>query len=126
MGLNNIGSMEQKEQKAEAKAEQQKERASEKKEQVIIFKDKQARILLSLKASGQELYISSLAKATGTTYVHACKFLRECESRGITASERHGRVKVIKLTDKGVQLAGMIESMYNLISDQKKQEQKQE
>jgi predicted transcriptional regulator len=113
------------EQKVESKAEAQKERPSEKKEQVIIFKDKQARILLSLRASEQELYISSLAKMTNTTYVHACKFLKECEAAGITVGERHGKIKVIKLTDKGKKIAEMIDSIYGLISNQKKPEQKQ-
>ena len=40
-------------------------------------------------------------------------------------SERHGKIKVIKLTDKGKKIAEMIDSIYGLISNQKKPEQKQ-
>lgn len=117
--------MEQKEQKEEAKAEAQKEQLPGKKSGVIIFKDKQARILLFLRTSEQELYISYIAKMTNTTYVHTCKFLKECEADGITMSERHGKIKVIKLTDKGKKIAELIDSIYNLISDKKRPEQKQ-
>ncbi len=97
------------EQKAEPKQEQPK------KEKTIIFKDKQARIIMSLRTPGQNWYISSLAKATDTTYVHTCRFIGMCEAMGITTSERHGKIKVIKLTDKGSQLADMVAGIYSII-----------
>ena len=82
----------------------------------IIFKDKQARIMMSLRSAGQEWYISSLAKASNTTYVHTCNFISACEGLGLTVSEKHGKIKVIRLTDRGTQIADMIAGIYNIIS----------
>ena len=112
------------EQKAEPKIEPAQRAQPPKKEEMIVLKDKQARILLSLKNSESEWYISSLAKATDTTYVHACRFVGMCEKRGITSSERHGKIKVIKLTEKGVQMTEMIASIYTLLAQPKASQQK--
>ncbi len=106
---------------AEQKAEQKEKEPEQPHREVIILKDKQARILLSLKAD-QEWYISSLAKATGTTYVHACRFLTACEAIGITRSERHGKIKAIKLTERGAKVAEFIEGIYGIMSQPQKKE----
>ncbi|MGI0100654.1 MAG: hypothetical protein ACREBH_02970 [Candidatus Micrarchaeaceae archaeon] len=90
----------------------------------ILFKQKQTRILLMLKDTSQNWYISNLAKTSGTTYVHTCNFIAKCEAHGITSSERHGKLKLIKLTDRGAKIADMIaaiSSMVNSASEQQKQ-----
>lgn len=104
--------------KGEEPREEAQKKEPAKKSETIIFKDKQARIIMSLRNREQEWYISSLAKATDTTYVHTCKFVGMCESAGFTTSERHGKVKVIKLTDKGEQLADMVAGIYGLMGQQ--------
>lgn len=81
----------------------------------IILKDKQAKIILLLKNTQQPWYISSLSKASGTTYVHACNFVKKCEVMGIVTNEKHGKIKEIKLTEKGVQIAEMISNIYSSI-----------
>jgi len=91
----------------------------------IILKQKQTRILVALKDTSQNWYISTLAKATGTTYVHTCNFLATCEALGITVSDKHGKLKLIKLTDKGLRIAEMlvtINSLVNVPEQQKPQE----
>lgn len=91
----------------------------------IVLKQKQTKILVALKDTSQNWYISTLAKATGTTYVHTCNFLAACEALGITVSDKHGKLKLIKLTDKGQRLAEMIvaiNSLVNLPEQQKPQE----
>jgi hypothetical protein len=88
----------------------------------IILKQKQASILLALRDTGQNWYISSLAKATSTTYVHTCNFLVICERLGITTNERHGKLKLIKLTEKGLRLADMLQSINTtFLQEQQKQ-----
>ncbi len=81
----------------------------------ILLMDKQARMLVALKDQMQSWYISSLAKATGTTYVHACNFLLECERLGIVRSEKHGKIKTIRLTEKGAQIAELVSGIYSSI-----------
>jgi len=88
----------------------------------IILKQKQASILLALRDTSQNWYISSIAKATNTTYVHACNFLAVCERLGITSSEKHGKLKLIKLTEKGIRLADMVININTIIiQEQQKQ-----
>lgn len=82
----------------------------------LLLREKQARMLLALKDQSQNWYISSVAKAAGTTYVHACNFLIDCERLGIIKSEKHGRIKNIKLTDRGAQIADSISSIYASMS----------
>jgi predicted transcriptional regulator len=82
----------------------------------ILLKQKQTRILVALRDTSQNWYISTLAKATSTTYVHACNFLATCDALGITSSEKHGKLKIIKLTEKGIRLADMLISINSLIS----------
>jgi predicted transcriptional regulator len=86
--------------------------------QEIVFRDKQLKILLLLRDKSKDWYISTLAKSSGTTYVHACNFILQCEDRGLTTSERHGKIKVVKLTDRGVQLSEMLHSANELINPQ--------
>ena len=81
----------------------------------ILLRDKQAGILIALMNTSQSWYISSLAKATGTTYVHACNFLAECEKLGLTLSEKHGKMKTIKLTEKGMRVVEHISDIYDAI-----------
>lgn len=87
----------------------------------IIFKDKKARIILLLKDETQQWSVTSLAQVSKTTYVHTHNFISECETLGFTKSEKHGRLKLIKLTEQGVQLANMISSIYDLIEQKPEQ-----
>ncbi len=91
----------------------------------LLVREKQARILMALKDSSQEWYVSSLAKAAGTTYVHTCNFINECEHLGLTTGERHGKTKVVRLTSKGARISEMMESIYSLVNEQAKEEKPQ-
>lgn len=82
----------------------------------IILKDKQAKIILTLKNNQQSWYLTTLAKASGTTYVHACNFIKTCEAIGIVTNEKHGKIKEIKLTEKGMQIADQISTIYSVIA----------
>jgi predicted transcriptional regulator len=92
----------------------------------ILLKQKQAKILLTLRDTNQNWYISSIAKASGTTYVHACNFLVACEGLGITTSEKHGKLKIIKLTEKGMRVADIVLTLSNLVNIQEQQRLQQE
>ena len=84
----------------------------------ILLKNKQSKILLALRDQTQSWYISSLAKTSGTTYVHACNFINACESLGIVQSEKHGKIKVVKLTEKGAKIAESLSSIVSIMSQQ--------
>jgi predicted transcriptional regulator len=91
----------------------------------IVLKQKQTSILLALRDTSQNWYISSIAKATNTTYVHTCNFLAICERLGITSSEKHGKLKLIKLTEKGIRLADMVININTLIMQEQQKQPEQ-
>ena len=89
---------------------------------LLLFKDKHLKILLALRDTSQGWHITSLAKASNTTYVHTCNFLVACEQLGITSSEKHGKIKLIKLTERGAKLTEMLANAYALINTVEKKE----
>ena len=93
-------------------------------EERSILRSKQAGILLCLNDQSKDWSIGELAKSTGTTYVHVCNFIRDCEARGIVESQKHGKDKMIKLTEKGKLLTSHISGIYALL-DQKNTEANQ-
>lgn len=76
------------------------------------MREKQARMLLALRDASQSWYISSVAKAAGTTYVNACNFLSNCERLGLVSSEKHGKIKNVRLTERGQQVAEHVSGIY--------------
>ena len=84
----------------------------------ILLKDKQAMILVSLKEGKQPWHIATLSKACNTTYVHTSNFIKKCEQIGIVQNERHGKMKEIKLTEKGAKLADLLSGVYAMINQQ--------
>ncbi len=86
----------------------------------LLFKEKQAKILLAMLGNQQSWYITNLAKITDTTYVHTSRFLKKCEEAGIVVSEKHGKIKGVKLTEKGAEVAnGILGIMKRISSEQK-------
>jgi len=98
----------------------------------ILLKEKQVKILLLLKNTQQPWHITTLASASGTTYVHTHNFLKTCASLGIASIEKHGKIKEIKLTEKGALLADTLATVYATITpppktpEQKPEEKKEE
>lgn len=84
----------------------------------LFFKEKQVKAFLLIASTNnqQEWNISNLAKSAGITYVHLSRFIRECERIGLVESTKHGRIKGIKLTQKGVEVASHLSSISNSLS----------
>ncbi len=78
----------------------------------ILLKYKHARMMLALRDARRQWCTSSLAKETGSTYVHTLNFVSACEAIGIVTKERHGKEKVIRLTEKGSRVAEMVAGVY--------------
>ncbi|MGC8680053.1 MAG: hypothetical protein ACP5T6_02000 [Candidatus Micrarchaeia archaeon] len=81
----------------------------------LVFKEKRAKILLYMRSLQQPCTTTSISKACDTTYVHTTNFINECIKLGLISNEKHGKLKELKLTEKGIQLADLltkIESLY--------------
>lgn len=80
----------------------------------LILKDKQSKILLLLyKNLNKDWSIGSLSKESNTTYVHTCNFILDCERQNIVSSEKHGKSKIVKLTEKGTKIAESVDNIYS-------------
>ncbi len=77
----------------------------------IFFRRKPALMLVSLKKNTRMRYGSVLAKEVDCTYSHAVKILQTLEELKLVDFEKQGRIKVIKLTKKGVEVANAIEEI---------------
>lgn len=81
----------------------------------VFFRKKPALMLVALKKSSKIRYGSILAKEVDCTYSHAVKILQGLERLGLAVFEKKGRIKLIKLTKKGEDIADNIDNIKNLL-----------
>ena len=81
----------------------------------VFFRRKPALMLVSLKKNSRMRYGSVLAKEVDCTYSHAVKILQTLEDLKLVDFEKKGRIKLIKLTKKGQDVADAIENIQKLI-----------
>jgi len=81
----------------------------------VFFREKPAMMLVNLKNNKGSLYASSLAKSIDCTYSHVVKILQEMEKSGIITFERQGRLKLLTLTKKGMDMADHIDSVRTIL-----------
>lgn len=80
-----------------------------------FFRKKPALILIALKKGTRMRYGSLLAKEVDCTYSHAVKILQSLERYGLVAFEKKGRIKLIKLTNRGQEIAENMLKIKNMI-----------
>lgn len=81
----------------------------------IFFRRKPALMLIALKKLSRARYGSLLAKEVDCTYSHAVKILQTLEHLGLVGFEKQGRIKLIKLTKKGTEIADNIANIKKII-----------
>lgn len=81
----------------------------------LFFRRKPALMLIALKRISRARYGSILAKEADCTYSHAVKILQSLERLGLVVFEKKGRIKLIKLTKKGTEIADNIENIKRLV-----------
>ena len=81
----------------------------------IFFRRKPASMLVSLKKNSRMRYGSVLAKEVDCTYSHAVKILQTLEELGLVTFEKKGRIKLIKLTKKGMEVADNIGNIKQVV-----------
>lgn len=74
----------------------------------IFFRRKPALMMIALRKLSRVRYGSVLAKEVDCTYSHAVKILQTLEDLGLVTFEKKGRIKLIKLTKKGMEVADHI------------------
>tara|TARA_Y100000034_G_scaffold136664_1_gene214749 strand:- start:1434 stop:1745 length:312 start_codon:yes stop_codon:yes gene_type:complete len=81
----------------------------------VFFRRKPALMLVALKKLTRARYGSILAKEVDCTYSHAVKILQTLEKLSLVEFEKKGRIKLIKLTKKGTDVANNIEGIKKLV-----------
>jgi predicted transcriptional regulator len=69
----------------------------------IFVRPKPIKVLTSLKAGPK--YATILSKEADLTYSHTVKLLDQFKTYGLVEFEKKGRIKIIKLTNEGQDLA---------------------
>lgn len=82
----------------------------------LFFRRKPAMMLIALRRVTKARYGSILAKEVDCTYSHAVKILQILEKIGLVVFEKKGRIKIIKLTKRGQEVADHIEAIKNMIN----------
>ena len=82
----------------------------------IFFRRKPALMMVALKKVSRARYGSMLAKEVDCTYSHAVKILQGLEKMGLVTFKKKGRIKLIKLTKKGIEVADHIERIRDLLA----------
>jgi len=81
-----------------------------------FFRKKPALILMALRKGVRARYGSLLAKEVDCTYSHAVKILQSLEKYNLVAFEKKGRIKLIKLTAKGQEIADSMQKIRDMIN----------
>ena len=82
----------------------------------MFLRKKPVKLLMALKLGGPVKYISMLSKETDCTYSHTVKLLDSFRKLGLVSFDKIGRVKYIKLTPDGEELAGNFEAVLRKFS----------
>ena len=82
----------------------------------IFFRRKPALMLVALRRIARARYGSILAKEVDCTYSHAVKILQNLERLGLVVFEKKGRIKLIKLTKKGLEVSENIDNIKKLVA----------
>jgi len=80
----------------------------------LFLHDKPAKLLISMKESGK--YASVIAKNIDCTYSHCVRILQDMETLGLVEFQKKGRIKFVKLTKLGEDVAFAIENLVRVFS----------
>jgi len=81
---------------------------------------KPVKILISLRSGPK--YVTLIAKEVDMTYSHTIKMLDVFNELGLVEFEEKGRIKMVKLSDTGEELARIFDTLISKISKLKKKE----
>jgi predicted transcriptional regulator len=88
----------------------------------IFFKEKPLRTLVCLAKKDRVWYASMVCKEIDCTYPHMINIINLFEDEGLVATEDQGRIRIIRLTPKGEDLAHDLENVVRRMDRQKKGE----
>jgi|SRR3989338_1319132 len=95
----------------------------------LFLREKPAKIFLGLKTTKeQNIYTTILSKQADCTYSHTVKILNALNKLGLVEFEKTGRIKTVKLTSDGWDVAHNLEAImkkFEQLQEKRKQEKAQ-
>jgi predicted transcriptional regulator len=88
----------------------------------LFLRQKPVKLLINLK--NEPKYATILSKEVDLTYSHTVKLLDQFKNFGLVEFEKKGRIKVVKLTDTGVEIAKLFDTIFGKLSKLKPIERK--
>jgi len=77
----------------------------------MFLRDKPSKILLDLNNAKGKIYATILSKDANCTYSHTIKILNLFKKMGLVTFEKKGRIKIVKLTDAGWEIAHNLDAI---------------
>lgn len=80
----------------------------------LFLHDKPTKLLISTKGQGK--YASIIAKDIDCTYSHCVRILQDMKDLGLVEFQKKGRIKFVKLTKLGEDVAFALENLVRVFS----------
>ncbi|MFH1820917.1 MAG: winged helix DNA-binding protein [Methanobacteriota archaeon] len=85
------------------------------KEYDLFLQEKPKNILIYIKKENKPLYTSIIAREVNTTYAHTFNVLKRLERLKLVSFKESGRIKLIRLTELGDEVAKVMINMLDLL-----------
>jgi len=80
----------------------------------VFLQDKPAKALIFLKKENKPVYQARISKEIGSTYAHTYNVLKELEDLRFVVFRKSGRIKLVKLTETGENVADALISFLDV------------
>ncbi|MBN3037320.1 MAG: winged helix DNA-binding protein [Candidatus Diapherotrites archaeon] len=82
----------------------------------FFLREKPVRVLIALSDKSRSWYAHLLSKEVDVTYAHLINVLDALSVAGLVSFEREGRIKLVRITDDGLELAKDFETVVRRLS----------
>jgi len=83
----------------------------------MFLRDKPSKILLDLNNAKGKIYATILSKDANCTYSHTIKILNLFRKMNLVTFEKKGRIKIVKLTDAGWEIAHNLDTIARKLNE---------
>ncbi|MFA5049627.1 MAG: hypothetical protein WC501_01330 [Candidatus Micrarchaeia archaeon] len=83
----------------------------------LFTKRKPSKLLICLKNSDKEWTLNLLCTESKMTYVYLMRLIPKMKGCALITEDKKGRKKILKLTEKGMKVASLLEEMERIEND---------
>ena len=83
----------------------------------VFLRPKPCKMMRLLRDNESSWHLSKLAKQSDCTYVYLKELVARLEQHGFLFTEHKGKKRIVKLTEKGIKIANIIEELSQKIEN---------